>query len=177
MSTNAEPVGDTRTLTEADFLVGIDERYLEDYHPGSVYEYGHVTVAREEMLAFASRFDPQPIHVDAGFAEAGPFGGLIASGWYTTAVFMRLFADHYLSRVASLASPGVDELRWPAPLRPGDQVRLRTEILVARPSQSKPDRGVVQTRGELINQDERIVLSLVATNLLRRRATDPRGAA
>ncbi|GAB2826345.1 MaoC family dehydratase [Actinoallomurus bryophytorum] len=173
MSTRAEPGSGTRTLTAVDFSVGIDERWFEDYAPGSVYEYGYVNVVREEMLAFASQFDPQPIHLDAAFAELGPFGGLIASGWYTACVFMRLFADHYLSRVASLASPGVDELRWPAPLRAGDQVRLRTTILAARPSRSKPDRGVVRTRGELINQDGRIVLNLVAVNLLRRRITDP----
>jgi acyl dehydratase len=152
-----------------DFAVGIDERYFEDYVPGSVYEFGHVVVDEAEMLAFARQFDPQPIHVDAAFAAAGPFGGLIASGWHTAAIFMRMFADHYLSRVASLASPGVDELRWPAPVRAGDRLRLRLTVVSARPSRSKPDRGVVQTRGELFNQDDQVVLSLVAVNMLLRR--------
>lgn len=109
----AGPVA-TRTLSEADFAVPIDGRYFEDYQAGAVYEYGYTTVDEAELLAFARRFDPQPIHADARLAAAGPFGGLIASGWHTSAIFMRLFADHYLSRVASLASPGIDELRWPA---------------------------------------------------------------
>ena len=107
----------TRTLSEADFAVPIGDRYFEDYRPGAVYEYGYASVTEDEIIAFATRFDPQPIHVDAGFAATGPFGGLIASGWHTGGIMMRLFADHYLSQVASLASPGVDELRWATPDR------------------------------------------------------------
>jgi acyl dehydratase len=160
---------DTRALTDVDFAAGIDERYFEDYRPGSVYEYGYAEVDEAEMLAFARRFDPQPIHVDRDAAAAGPFGGLIASGWFTAGLLMRLFADHYVSRVGSLASPGVDELRWPAPVRAGDRLRLRTTVVSARPSRSKHDRGIVQSRGELINQDGQVVLSLVAVNLLLRR--------
>jgi acyl dehydratase len=159
----------TRALSEADFTVPIGDRYFEDYKEGAVYEYGYAVVDEEELLAFAHRFDPQPIHVDAKFATDGPFGGLIASGWHTGGIFMRLFADHFLSRVASLASPGIDELRWPAPVRPGDSLRLRTTITQTRPSRSKPDRGLVFTRGELLNQDDQTVLSLTAMNLLRRR--------
>ncbi|MER7276338.1 MaoC family dehydratase [Dactylosporangium sp. NPDC000244] len=143
--------------------------YFEDYEPGTVVEGGAEVADEAEMLAFARRFDPQPIHVDAAFAATGPFGGLIASGWYTAGLFMRLYAERYLSRVASLASPGVDELRWPVPVRPGDRLRLRATVLSARPSGSKPDRGVVRTRGELLNQDEQVVLSLLAVNLLRKR--------
>ena len=157
------------TLSSDDFPVPIDDRYFEDYRPAAVYEYGYLTVTEAEILEFARRFDPQPIHIDPGFAAAGPFGGLIASGWHTASMMMRLFTDHYLSRVASLASPGIDELRWPAPVRPGDQLRLRTTIVEARASRSKPDRGLVRTRGELINSGDRIVLSLVAMNLLGRR--------
>jgi acyl dehydratase len=153
----------------ADFTVPADERYYEDYEPGSVYEYGHVGVTAAEIVEFAERFDPQPIHTDPVFAATGPFGGLIASGWHTCGIMMRLIADHYLSRVASLASPGVDELRWPAPLRPGDRLRLRMTVLDARPSRSKPTRGIVRTRAELLNQQDQLVLSLVATNILLRR--------
>jgi acyl dehydratase len=156
----------TRTLGEADFTAPIDDRYFEDYQGGAVYEYGYATVAEEEVIAFARRFDPQPFHADPELATAGPFGGLIASGWHTAGIFMRLFADHYLSRVASLGSPGVDELRWPVPVRPGDRLRLRTTIIEARPSRSKPDRGLVRTRAELLNQDNRGALSLVVVNLL-----------
>lgn len=161
----------TRTLSEADFPVPIGDRYFEDYQEGSVYEYGYATVDGDELVAFARRFDPQPIHVDAEFAASGPFGGLIASGWHTGGIFMRLFADHYLSRVASLASPGMDELRWPAPVRPGDTLRLRATTTETRPSRSKPDRGLVFTHAELLNERDTVVLSLKAINLLRRRGS------
>jgi acyl dehydratase len=166
MSQPDTPPTTTRTLSSADFRVPREDRYFEDYLPGAVYEYGYLTVTEAEILDFARRFDPQPIHIDPGFAEAGPFGGLVASGWHTASMMMRLFADHYLSRVASLASPGIDELRWPAPVRPGDRLRLRTTIVEARPSRSRAGRGLVRTKGELINQGDRTVLDLVAMNLL-----------
>ena len=150
-----------------DFAAPIDDRWFEDYRPGAVYEYGPVVMTEGEMLDFARRFDPQPIHIDPAYAATGPFGGLIASGWHTASVFMRLYAERYLSRVASLASPGVDELRWPVPVRPGDSLRLRATITQARRSRSKPDRGVVHTRGELLNQRGEVVLSMVAVNFLR----------
>jgi acyl dehydratase len=169
MTQPAAAAGSTRTLSDADFPVPIDDRYFEDYLPGAVYEYGHVTVSEAEILDFARAFDPQPIHVDPVFAAEGPFRGLIASGWHTSAIMMRLFADHYLSRVASLASPGIDELRWPAPLRPGDSVRLRVTIVEARRSRSKPDRGLVRTHAELITQNDETVLTLTAMNILRAR--------
>src|SRR5580704_7255005 len=98
-----DPAESTRTLSDDDFAAPIDDRYFEDYKEGAVYEYGHVTVTEPEILEFARAFDPQPIHVDPLFAAQGPFGGLIASGWHTGAIMMRLFADHYLSRIASLA--------------------------------------------------------------------------
>jgi acyl dehydratase len=162
-------MADTRTLSEDDFATSIDRRYFEDYHPGAVYEYGHRTLSEDELLEFARRFDPQPMHVDPEFAKSGPFGGLIASGWHTAGLMMRMLADHYLSQVAGLASPGVDELRWPTPVRAGDRLRLRTTIVEARASRSKPDRGVIRTRAELLNEDDAVVLSLVAVNMVRRR--------
>ncbi len=157
----------TRPLSEPDFAASIHDRYFEDYSPGAVYEYGYIEVTEAEILQFARAFDPQPIHVDPAFAAQGPFHGLIASGWHTAGILMRLFADHYLSRVASLASPGIDELRWPVPLRPGDSVRLRATILEARLSRSKPGRGLVRTRAHLINQDDQDTLRLEAMNILR----------
>jgi len=165
----------TRTLSEQDFAVPVEDRYFEDYVPGAVYEYGYVEVTEPEILQFARKFDPQPIHVDPAFAAAGPFGGVIASGWHTAGIMMRLLADHYLSRVASLASPGIDELRWPAPLRPGDTVRLRTTIMEARLSRSKPDRGLIRTRGQLINAGDQDVLRLDAMNLIGRRPSGGTG--
>jgi acyl dehydratase len=161
--------GATRTLSADDFAVGTDDRYFEDYVPGAVYEYGYASVSAADIIAFAERFDPQPIHTDADYADSGPFGGLIASGWHTASLAMRLVVDHYVSRVASLASPGIDELRWPAPVRPGDSLRLRTTIMETRRSVSKPDRGLIRTRAELLNQHDQIVLSLIAMNLIRLR--------
>src|SRR6202046_420423 len=163
------PLPRTRTLGEQDFAVPIDDRYFEDYTPGAVYEYGYITVSEAEILDFARAFDPQPIHVDPEFAARGPFGGLIASGWHTAGIMMRLFADHCLSRVASLASPGIDELRWPAPVRPGDSLRLRATLVETRRSRSKPDRGLVRTSAELINTHADVVLTLTAMNLIRAR--------
>jgi acyl dehydratase len=159
----------TKTLSEHDFAAPIDDRYFEDYTPGAVYEYGYITVSEADILGFARAFDPQPIHTDLEFAAAGPFGGLIASGWHTAGIMMRLFADHCLSRVASLASPGIDELRWPAPVRPGDSLRLRATLVEARRSRSKPDRGLVRTQAELINQNDQVVLTLTAMNIIRAR--------
>jgi acyl dehydratase len=159
----------TRTLGDDDFAAPIDDRYLEDYTPGAVYEYGYITVSEADILDFARAFDPQPIHTDLEFAAAGPFGGLIASGWQTAGIMMRLFADHCLSRVASLASPGIDELRWPAPVRPGDSLRLRATFVEVRRSRSKPDRGLVRTQAELINQNDQVVLTLTAMNIIRAR--------
>jgi len=168
--------GSTRTLSDSDFAVPIDDRYFEDYTPGAVYEYGYITVSEAEILDFARAFDPQPIHTDPAAAAQGLFRGLIASGWHTTGIMMRLFADHYLSRVASLASPGVDELRWPAPVRPGDSLRLRVTIAEARRSRSKPDRGLVRTQAELISRNGETVLTLTAMNMLLLRHADETGA-
>jgi acyl dehydratase len=126
-------------------------------------------VDEAEVVDFAHQFDPQPFHVDADAAAAGPFGGLIASGWHTCALMMRLFAQEYLSPASSLASPGVDELRWVLPVRPGDELILRTTVVEARPSRSRPDRGLVRTRVELVNQADEVVLRMVAMNLIRSR--------
>jgi acyl dehydratase len=159
----------TTVLGESDFSTPIGARHFEDYVPGSTYWYGSITVTEEEILGFARQFDPQSFHADPEAAAHGAFEGLIASGWHTTAVMMRLYADHYLSTVASLASPGVDELRWVRPVRPGDALSLRATVLQARPSRSKPDRGIVHTGVELLNQHGEPVLTLTIMNMLRRR--------
>ncbi|GAA1519010.1 MaoC family dehydratase [Nocardioides humi] len=159
----------TRCLSTTDFAVPVTDRYFEDYVPGSVYEYGHITITADEIVSFARQYDPQSFHTDPEQASSGPFGGLIASGWHTAAVCMRLFVDHYLSHVASMASPGMDELRWPRPVRPGDRLWFRATIEAARVSNSKPDRGLVHTTAELLNSDDDLVLSLKAMNFLKRR--------
>ena len=154
-------------MSAPDFAVPIDQRYFEEYIVGSSYEYGTAAVDEREVLAFAKQFDPQPMHVDPVAAAQGPFGGLIASGWHTSGLMMRLFVDHYLSSVASLASPGVDELKWLQPVRPGDTLRIRVTVTEARRSRSKPDRGIVRTFIEVLNQRGETVSTINAMNLLR----------
>jgi acyl dehydratase len=147
----------------------IEDRYFEDYPVGAVLEFGTIAVEEAEILTFAQRFDPQTIHIDPKAAASGPFKGLIASGWHTVSMMMRLYVDNYLSDVASLASPGVDELRWVKPVRPGDRLRIRVSILEAVPSRSKPDRGLLRSFVEALNQDGDVVASFRAMNLLARR--------
>jgi len=159
-----------------DLPVPAADRWFEDYTPGAVCEYGPVTFSAADIVEFARRYDPQTIHTDAAGAAAGPLGGLIASGWHTVGLVMRELVEHYLSPVAALVSPGVDELRWHAPVRPGDTLRVRVTIVEARRSQSKPDRGLVRSRVEAFNQRDEIVQSFVAMNLLRCRVGAPRRA-
>jgi acyl dehydratase len=152
-------------MNPSDFSAPITDRYFEDYRPGFIGEYGSITVSQDEIIEFAKRFDPQQFHTDPSRAAGGPFGGLIASGWHTSALMMRLYADHFVSKVASLGSPGIDELRWTRPVRPGDTLSIRVTILEARRSSSKPDRGLVRVQIEVLNQDKEVVMSLKAMTL------------
>jgi acyl dehydratase len=152
-------------MSNATFTVPVERRYFEDYITGSIHEFGSVTVEKEEIIAFARRFDPQVFHTDPELAKNTIYGGLIASGWHTSGLMMRLFADHYLSKVASLGSPGVDELRWKIPVRPGDELSIRVTVLETKRSRSKPDRGVVRSFVEVINQNREVVMSIKAINL------------
>jgi acyl dehydratase len=145
------------------------DRYFEDYVPGIDVRYGAEQVSEAEVLRFADAFDPQTIHTDVARAADGPFGGLIASGWHTAALMMRIFATWFLNERASLASPGVDELRWLRPVRPGDVLSARFEVLESRVSRSKPDRGIVRTRITVLDQRDSPVMTLVAMNMIRRR--------
>jgi acyl dehydratase len=149
----------------ASFTTSIDDRYWEDYVPGSVHEFGSIALDEKEVIAFGRRFDPQFFHIDADAAAASIFRGLIASGWHTAGLMMRLIVEHYLSHVASLGSPGIDELRWPIPVRPGDVLNVRATVLASRRSQSKPDRGIVHTLYEVMNQHGDIVMSAKAVNM------------
>ena len=158
-------------MTFSQFTVPRERRYFEDYEAGRVYEFGSLTLTEPEIIEFARRFDPQDMHVDPAKAREGRFGGLIASGWHTIGTAMRLYVDHYLSSVASMASPGVDEVRWPNPVRPGDAIRIRITILETTPSRSKPDRGVVRARVEGLNQKDEPILHLLAISILGRRPT------
>jgi acyl dehydratase len=157
-------------MTADDFALPPEDRYFEDYLPGSVFEYGDIRVTEAEIVEFAGRYDPQTIHVDRGAALSGPFGGLIASGWHTAVLMMRVLVDRFLPKAASLGSPGIDELRWLKPVRPGDTLRVRVTVIDATPSRSRPDRGVVRTLVEVLNQDHDVVMSLKPMNIFRRRA-------
>lgn len=154
-------------MHDTPFRVPIDNRYFEDYITGSVHEFGPIMVEEKGIIAFARRFDPQLLHTDSDAAKDTEFGGLIASGWHTAALMMRLFVDNYLSHVASLGSPGVDELRWLKPVRPGDEISIRVTVLETKRSRSKQDRGIVRSFIEAMNQDRDIVMNLKAVNFLR----------
>jgi acyl dehydratase len=144
-------------------------RYFEDYPPGAIFEGGAITVSESDIVDFARRYDPQTMHIDPAAAMRGFFGGLIASGWHTAALMMRLFAAHFLSPASSLASPGIDELRWLKPVRPGDVLSLRVTVTEARRSRSKPEQGVVRSFVEVLNQNGEAVMTLKPISLIRRR--------
>jgi acyl dehydratase len=151
--------------------VPIAERYFEDYPVGEVTEFGDYPVTEAEVIEFATRYDPQPFHVDAQAARTTIFGGLIASGWMTASCAMRMMVDHYISARSSMGSPGIDELRWVAPVRPGDRLHMRVTVLESRPSTSKPDRGVLRFRWEVMRADGQTVMTLLTWALYRRRPT------
>jgi acyl dehydratase len=144
-------------------------RYWEDFAEGDTIELGSYEVTREEILEFARRYDPQPFHVDEAAADAGPFGGLAASGWHTAAIFMRLFVDGILNSSASLGSPGIEELRWTAPVRPGDVLTGRVRLVDSYPSERRADRGTLINECELLNQDGTVVMTMRGRGHFRRR--------
>ena len=154
-------------MTASRFRAPVERRYFEDYEEGSVHEFGSIAVEEEEIINFAKRYDPQVFHTDPVEATKTVFGGLVASGWHTAALAMRLIVDHYLSHVASLGSPGVDDLRWLKPVRPGSRLSLRVTIVETRRSRKKPDRGIVRSFVETMNQDHEVVMSWKGTNMLQ----------
>ena len=144
----------------------VDQRYFEDYVEGAFVDCGTIDVNEDEVLAFGRRFDPQPFHADPEAAANGPFGGVIASGWHTASLMMRLFVDRYISSVASLGSPGATELSWPRPVHPGDVLRVGVRVVEARRSRSKPDRGLVHSWIEVSNQRDEVVFTMKVVNML-----------
>ncbi|GIG65498.1 MaoC/PaaZ C-terminal domain-containing protein [Phytomonospora endophytica] len=125
--------------------------FYEDLHPGRVFDLGVVEVTETDMLAFAERFDPQWYHLDPELSAKGPFGAVTASGWFTASVFMRAYVDNVLVHAAADASPGVEELRWPAPVYAGDHLAGQVEILDRRPSEARPGLGTLTLAGTLTN--------------------------
>jgi len=145
------------------------QRCFDDFHVGETFEFGARVVTEAEIIDFARRYDPQPFHLDPAAAAATHFGGLVASGWMSCALLMRLLCDHFIPREASMGSPGVDEVRWLEPVRPGDTLRVQLEVVEMRPSVSKPDRGVMRCRHRLINQHGEVVLTQLGMGMYRRR--------
>lgn len=144
-------------------------RYFEDFHEGEELELGTKTVTREEIVAFAREYDPQPFHVDDDAGAASHFGGLVASGWHTAAMWMRIYVDEVLLDSASLGSPGVEELRWLKPVRPGDTLTARMRVLWTKPSEKDPRRGTVFSESDFVNQQGEVVMRLRARGLFARR--------
>jgi acyl dehydratase len=146
-------------------------RYFEDVEVGEVHEFGEYHLTEDEVVEFGERYDPQPFHVDAEAAEESMFGELVASGWHTASMSMRMLVEgpDGGEERASMGSPGVDELRWHQPVKPGETLSLRTEVLEKRPSESRDDRGYVKSRLETYNGDGELVMSWVATTIYERR--------
>lgn len=146
--------------------------YFEDYVAGRTVDCGSFSISEAEIIAFAKEYDPQPFHIDPVAAADGPFGGLIASGWHTTSMMMRQLVEHFVSAETGLGAAGVDEVRWPKPVRPGDTLHVRATVLETRRSRSKPDRGIVRSLAEVTNQHGETVMRVTAVNFVRTR--DPR---
>jgi acyl dehydratase len=145
------------------------ERYFEDLHVGDRFESGTLEVTEKAIVDFANDFDPQPFHLDLDAAKRSVFQGLVASGWHTAAMSMRLFVTGDLRLAGGSVGLSVDELQWARPVRPGDTLRLQTEIVELRPSRSKPDRGIIRIRNVTTNQNGEIVQTFLASILVRRR--------
>jgi len=148
----------------------MDTRFLDDITPGQRFTSPGLTLSEAEIIDFAWRYDPQPFHLDANAAAASPYGGLIASGFQSLAICFRLFIQSGVLAESSMGSPGIDELRWLAPVRPGDTLHSEIEVLEVRPSNSKPDRGIARLKYQAINQRGEAVLSFIVIHLLRRKA-------
>ena len=145
-------------------------RYFEDFRVGEVLTLGSRTVSEAEIMDFARQFDPQPFHTDPERAKASVFGGLIASGWHTASLYMRLLCDGFIAKIAeSLGSPGVDKVEWLKPVRPGDTLTGRVTILELTPSRSRPDRGTIRTLGEMLNQKGEVVMTIRGVGFFGRR--------
>ena len=143
---------------------------FEDFPPGHLGTYGPRRVTREEILAFAAEFDPQPMHLDEEAASRSMLVGLSGSGWHLCSIMMRMMFDGYIGRTASLGSPGVNELRWLIPLRPGDDLTLDVDVVEARVSRSRPETGIVTFKGQVRNAAGQVLCDMVSPIIVRRRA-------
>jgi acyl dehydratase len=145
-------------------------RYSEDFAVGQTYGSGRIRIDAERIKSFAAEFDPQPFHIDEETARDSIFRGLAASGWHTAALTMRLLVESELKPAGGIVGAGFDEFRWPHPVRPGDELRLESEILEVRPSKSRPEQGLIKVRTTTFNQGGKAVQVLVANLVVPRRA-------
>ncbi len=143
--------------------------YFDDFKPGVGFESPGITVTESEIISFAMRYDPQAFHLDAGAAKESPFGGLIASGFHTLALSFRLFLETGAFKACSLGAIGIDEVRWLLPVKPGDTLHVVSEVLEAKASSSKPDRGIARIKHSTLNQRGETVQTMVGIHILRRR--------
>ena len=143
-------------------------RYFEDFHIGDTFDLGSLTVTAEEIIAFARQFDPQYFHTDPQRAQDSIFGGLVASGWHTGSLFMRLLVDGLLSKIESIGSPGLDQVRWLQPVRPNDILHGRLTVIDARVSQSRPTIGILRSNSELFNQHNDLLMTLIGIHFVGR---------
>jgi acyl dehydratase len=145
-------------------------RYFEDFTEGQTLELGSVAFTEQGIIAFAREFDPQPMHTDPKAARSSVYGGLIASGWQTATSYMRMLVDALMRDSHSIGSPGIENLRWLKPVRPGDTLRGRFTVLETKMSRSRPDWGIVRSRGEMVNQQGEVVMQVEAVNFFGRRS-------
>ncbi len=155
-------------------MMSISPLFLEDLSAGQTFQTGGVPVELDRLKAFAAEFDPQPFHLDEAAGASSFFGGLVASGWHTAALTMRLMVDSEMRIAGGLIGVGIEQVRWPHPVRPGDRLRVVVEVLEVRPSRSNPTRGIVRFRSETRNQNKELVMEQVASLLVPR---DPARAA
>lgn len=148
------------------------KRHWEDFAPGQVFEHGPRRITREEIVAYAREFDPQPFHLDEEAARRSMLGGLCASGWHSCCILMRMAAESFVLNSSSMGAPGVDEVRWLAPVRPGDELTLRATVLSTRASGSRPDMGLVNVLLELFDAGGTCVMSLKAPMMFGRRNSE-----
>lgn len=160
-------------MNETDLPAASDRLHWEDFVVGQVREFGRCEVTREAVLDFARQFDPQPFHLDDAAAARSLFGRLAASGWHTCAMAMRMMCDGYLLQSASLGSPGIERLAWPAPVFPGDVLRMRITVVESRPLASRPAVGLVRNRSEVLNQNGETVLTMEGAGFFARRTPAP----
>jgi acyl dehydratase len=150
--------------------IAVPRLHWEDFEPGQVTDCGSRVVTREEIVAFAAEYDPQPMHLDEQAARATLLGGLVASGWHSCCILMRMLTDNLLVNASFMGAPGVEEVRWLAPVRPGERIKARATVLETRASRSRPDMGFVKFRFELIGPSDQPVMSLIVSPMFGRRA-------